>query len=106
MGIAGQAIYHSPRWNRARFHAKRCDGFACAQCGSRHRLEVHHVESIRTAPERAFDLDNLKTLCRECHLRETEKELGRAPDAAQSAWKAAVAELARPNERKRRCWKV
>lgn len=61
---------------------------------------MHHVKRVKDAPELAFDIDNLKTLCRACHARETEKELGRAPDAAQIAWRHAVAELARPNERK------
>jgi 5-methylcytosine-specific restriction endonuclease McrA len=96
MGLAGRAIYSSERWSRARFLAKRRDGFKCVECGSRIKLEVHHVKRVKDAPELAFDLCNLKTLCRDCHAIETDKELGRAPNQAQSAWKAAVAELARP----------
>jgi 5-methylcytosine-specific restriction protein A len=98
MGIAGRAIYATNRWRRVRFLAKRRDNFACVRCGSRNKLEVHHVKRVKDAPELAFDLGNLKTLCRECHARETERELGRAPDAAQTAWRHAVAELARPQK--------
>lgn len=101
MGVAGRAIYSSERWTRARFLAKRRDNFACVQCGSRNKLEVHHVKRVKDAPELAFELGNLRTLCRSCHAIETEKELGRAPNQAQSAWKAAVAELARPQRRTR-----
>lgn len=103
MGVAGRHFYSSKRWARARFLAKRRDGFACVKCGSCHRLECHHVKPVRTHPELVFDLSNLLTLCRDCHAIETDKELGRAPDAAQIAWRHAVAELARPNERKMRC---
>jgi 5-methylcytosine-specific restriction protein A len=99
VGIAGRAIYSSKQWERARFLAKRRDNFACVQCGSRNKLEVHHVQRVKDAPDLAFDLCNLVTLCRDCHAIETEKELGRAPNAAQSAWKQAVAELARPQEK-------
>ncbi|KAB2852180.1 MAG: HNH endonuclease, partial [Sphingopyxis terrae] len=100
MGVAGRAFYSSKQWERARFLAKRRDDFKCAQCGSRNKLEVHHMQRVRDRPELAFDLANLKTLCRDCHAVETNKELGRAPDATQIAWRHAVAELARPTEGK------
>ncbi|PWB83151.1 MAG: endonuclease [Methylocystaceae bacterium] len=102
MGVAGRAFYSSKRWDRARFLAKRRDNFACVQCGSRSKLEVHHVKRVRDAPELAFDLFNLKTLCRDCHAVETDRELGRAPNAAQTAWRNAVDELARPQTERTR----
>jgi 5-methylcytosine-specific restriction endonuclease McrA len=92
----GKHVYYTSRWARVRLLALRRDGFKCAECGSRHRLECHHVKPVRTHPELAFDLSNLRTLCRDCHGVETDKELGRVPNLAQRAWKAAVAELARP----------
>lgn len=100
MGIAGRTFYSSKRWERARFLAKRRDGFKCAQCGSRNKLEVHHVKRVRDAPDLAFDLNNLLTLCRDCHTVETDKELGRTPNLAQRAWKTAVLELSRPSKTK------
>ncbi|GLI93947.1 phage major capsid protein [Methylocystis echinoides] len=98
MGVTGRPFYTSKRWARVRFLALRRDGFACVKCGSRTRLEIDHIEAIRKAPERAFDLDNLQTLCRDCHAAKTDKELGHAPTQAKRAWQSAVAELARSHE--------
>ncbi len=65
------------RWRALRLEALRRDGWACVQCGGRHRLEIDHIEAVRTAPERAFDLTNLQTLCASCHARKTRIECGR-----------------------------
>jgi 5-methylcytosine-specific restriction protein A len=96
MGLIGAPFYSSKRWARVRFLALRRDGFACVQCGARGRLECDHIISIRTAPERVYDLTNLQALCRECHAAKTDRELGRAQNQAKRAWQSAVAELARP----------
>lgn len=96
MGVVGRPYYSSKRWARVRFLAKRRDDFKCVQCGSSNKLEVHHIKRVKDAPELAFDLSNLLTLCRDCHAIETNKELCCTPNAAQIAWKQAVAELARP----------
>lgn len=90
---AGLHIYHSQRWRRLRFIALRRDGFACVKCGARGVLEVDHVESIRRAPQRAFDISNLQCLCVSCHSKKTNEEMGRVPNPAQIAWKTAVKEL-------------
>ncbi len=39
----------------------------CA-CGSRIRLEVHHIISLAEDISIAFDSNNLTTLCHSCHL--------------------------------------
>ncbi|MBD2840769.1 HNH endonuclease [Erythrobacter rubeus] len=70
----GRWVYRDPRWPALRIAAKRRDGWACIQCGSKHRLEVDHIVPVRDAPERAFDLENLQTLCCSCHARKTKKE--------------------------------
>jgi len=31
--------------------------------------QVHHIEGLVTAPEKAFDLDNLMSVCTRCHAR-------------------------------------
>jgi 5-methylcytosine-specific restriction protein A len=93
MGVAGRAVYSSKRWDRARFLAKRRDQFRCVQCVSRDGLEVHHKQRVRERPDIAYELTNLVTLCRRCHSNETDKELGRVPNAARDAWKVCVREL-------------
>ena len=30
--------------------------------------EVHHVERVTRRPDLAFDIDNVQSLCRDCHL--------------------------------------
>lgn len=78
MGVRryGSWVYKDARWPALRTMAKRRDGFRCVQCGSRYRLEVDHRDPVRTHPERAFDLDNLQTLCGRCHGAKTRLECG------------------------------
>ena len=88
------AVLRSPRWKGARLSAKRRDGFMCVKCGARHGLEVDHIIPVRDAPERAYDLTNLQTLCRACHSRKTRIEVGMGePNPAREAWKSAVLAL-------------
>lgn len=95
----GAAVYRSKRWKSVRFLAKRRDGFACAECSARGRLEVHHVKPIKTHPELAFELSNLLSLCPSCHARITRIEVGLAPpDPAREAWKSLVRDLHRSSK--------
>lgn len=88
-------VADSPRWPSLRLQTLRRDGFACRSCGARGRLEVDHVEPVRTAPEKAFDLSNLQALCTPCHTRKTRIECGHPPPSpARLAWRNAVAEVA------------
>ncbi|QFT46793.1 HNH endonuclease [Roseivivax sp. THAF40] len=72
----GTWVYRDRRWPALRLEAKRRDGWKCVECGSKHRLEVDHIEPIRTHPEKAFELGNLQTLCGGCHGRKTRLECG------------------------------
>lgn len=72
----GTWVYRDKRWPALRTMAKRRDGWACVKCGSKHRLQVDHIAPVRNAPERAFDLDNLQTLCGPCHGAKTRLEAG------------------------------
>ena len=43
----------------------------CAACGSKRKLEVHHIRDVSTAPDLELEPSNLITLCRagtQCHL--------------------------------------
>lgn len=95
----GTWVYRDRRWPALRMAAKRRDGFACVQCGSRHRLEVDHVEPVRTKPELAFDLGNLQCLCPACHTRKTRIECGHPElNPERQKWRDLVAEMRRqPN---------
>lgn len=74
-------IKNDPRWKQARRDCLARDGYACTECAGTERLEVDHIiplaEVIDTTPDLAFDLENLRTLCRDCHeLRTTEGHVG------------------------------
>lgn len=93
MGLArwprhSRAVLKTRRWQALRMEALRRDGFACVQCGARSRLEVDHIESVRTKPERAFDLSNLQTLCVRHHSAKTRRECGLPEISPQrQAWR-------------------
>jgi len=90
MGVKrhGTHVYRDPRWPVLRLAAKRRDSFRCVACGNRRRLEVDHIRPVREAPEAAFDLTNLQTLCAGCHARKTRIEVGH-PDLPpeRRAWR-------------------
>ncbi|MCB1463138.1 MAG: HNH endonuclease [Nitratireductor sp.] len=89
-----QAVIRSARWKAVRLAVKRRDGWKCVECGKAGRLEVHHVQPVRTHPELAFELSNLKSLCPSCHSRRTRIEIGLGQEnPAREAWKRLVAEL-------------
>ena len=96
------SVIRSARWKGVRQQAKRRDGWKCVQCGAQGRLEVDHIIPVRDAPERAFDLTNLQTLCPSCHSRKTRIEVGMGKeDPAREAWKQAVRELtAKPSSKR------
>jgi 5-methylcytosine-specific restriction endonuclease McrA len=46
------------------------DFFTCKECGKvGGRLETHHIKPFSLFPELRFALDNLVTLCKECHSK-------------------------------------
>ena len=94
---AGKAVYRSKRWKAVRFLAKRRDKWKCVKCGAAGvRLEVDHIEPIREAPELAFELTNLQSLCVPCHARKTREEVGlhfEGSDPRRRAWRIFAREL-------------
>ena len=64
------------------------DGRRCRDCGKAGRLEVHHV--VHLANGGGNDESNLRTLCRDCHIRAHRRPVS----AAASAWQEFMGELA------------
>lgn len=56
-------------WETLKKRALKRDNYTCQECGSTECLEVHHIKTRKNYPELAHNLDNLKTLCRTCHLK-------------------------------------
>ena len=62
-------FYKTAVWKRVRAAVIARDGSRCRGCGRpvTGGAFVDHIVSRRKAPERALDLENLRTLCRRCH---------------------------------------
>lgn len=69
-----KAFYKSRAWREVRWQALRRDHFQCVQCGDIAE-EVDHI--IELTPENiddpriALSLENLQSLCHDCHTRKT-----------------------------------
>ena len=73
-------FYHTAAWKRARALALSRDCGMCQDCMDRfragygfhpHRADmVHHIIPIDERPDLALNLDNLRSLCNECHNKE------------------------------------
>ena len=85
------SVIRSRRWRALRLEALRRDGFGCIQCGARGRLEVDHIQPVRTRPDLAYSLENLQTLCPRCHSRKTRIEVGMGkPNPERDKWKKSI----------------
>jgi len=60
--------YATNEWKELRDLAVSRDGHKCQRCGSSKRLTAHH--KIPRTESGADALDNLKTVCDACHIKE------------------------------------
>ena len=73
------AFYHSAVWRSVRKRALMRDGYTCRVCGAR-ATEVDHIQEL--TPDNikdrsiALSLDNLQSLCHECHTIKTMEDKG------------------------------
>ena len=65
-GQRGRVVYRTPLWARVRREVLERDGWTCQSCGGP-GTEAHHRVKLQDGGE-AYDLANLETLCRGCHL--------------------------------------
>jgi 5-methylcytosine-specific restriction endonuclease McrA len=54
------------RWRNAKARALDRDNYQCCLCGSETGLQVHHIR----VDGRPYALENLQTLCMDCHRSE------------------------------------
>ncbi len=87
-------VTRGPRWKALRMQALDRDDWQCVQCGERRRLEIDHIQPVRTHPELSYSLANLQTLCGRCHSRKTRIEVGMGqPNPAREAWKSLLRDM-------------
>ena len=72
-GKAGKRIYESKRWRKLRLIVFARDGWRCVRCGKAGRLECDHIKPVSDGGS-WFDMDNLRTLCRGCHIDLSRRE--------------------------------
>jgi 5-methylcytosine-specific restriction endonuclease McrA len=58
----------STYWKAVRKLILARDHYTCVECGSRRRLQVHHITYIHHRDE-LNHLEDLETLCRDCHYK-------------------------------------
>lgn len=59
--------WDSPEYKAYRAAVRKRDGYKCVRCGSRRRLQVHHVKRFADEDGLRFDPRNGATLCKKCH---------------------------------------
>lgn len=77
-----ETFKNDPRWKAARAACLDRDGNACTAqldgCLIDQQLEADHIVRVSDEPALTFELDNLQTLCRPCHIEKerqyTDKE--------------------------------
>lgn len=52
------------------------DGYSCVRCGSKERIEAHHMDSWKNNREKESHVNNGVTLCKKCHLEFHVKYMG------------------------------
>ena len=81
-----------PRWERLRRMVFKRDGYRCVLCRGAGRLECDHVVPLhRGGPP--FDINNLQTCCRSCHLEKTRSENLHEPTPAEQEWRKALTDI-------------
>ena len=45
------------------------DNFQCVKCGSKEKINAHHIYAWQFYPEKRYDIDNGMTLCEKCHIK-------------------------------------
>jgi hypothetical protein len=56
-----------PEYKEWRMQVFKRDNFTCQECGRKEDLQSHHIKQVSLYPELMFDVDNGRTLCKECH---------------------------------------
>lgn len=75
-GRIGRRIYKTKAWRDIRQVVFERDGWQCFKCGRRSGLECDHIRPIAKAGD-WFALDNLRTVCRDCHIQLTRESIRR-----------------------------
>lgn len=67
-------LYNDLRYKKARKVVLKRDSFCCQECLKNgyleyRNLETHHIKPLDKFPDLAFEVDNLITVCKQCHAK-------------------------------------
>ena len=68
-----QEYLQSKEWQIVRRKRLQIDGYRCQMCGTGKNLQVHHISYEHLGQEK--EIDDLVTLCKECHQKVHEEDL-------------------------------
>lgn len=60
-------------WQQTRRVVLERDGYQCVHCHTPVAVETAHIDHIRSGKMAGNELDNLRTLCRRCHVLRADK---------------------------------
>lgn len=70
-------FYNTKAWKQIRLERLARDNYLCRRCKKRNLLipatMVHHIKPLEDYPELALELDNLISLCNDCHEQITNR---------------------------------
>lgn len=82
-------FYKSRAWRTLRLEALVRDNYECQQCKRQGKFSkgqnVHHIKEIYYHAELALEIDNLETLCIQCHNIEHERIFSKV-NGKRNAW--------------------
>ena len=80
------------KWARTRLAVFDRDGWRCVLCGRAGRLEADHIKRLEDGGA-VWELRNIQTLCRDCHLIKTgDERRGKAADPEVQKWRRYLTE--------------
>jgi 5-methylcytosine-specific restriction endonuclease McrA len=77
------ALYWSPEWKALRLQALQQANWRCENCGwdvsGRGQAHADHIEDVKSRPDLALALSNIRILCRSCHNASHDRKHGTRP---------------------------
>lgn len=70
-----KGFYSNAKWRKTRIRRMKLDHFECQWCNNEGKLtvnqhqslEVDHIETVEDRPDLAYEINNLRTLCKYHH---------------------------------------